>query len=53
MAFAIKVNKMPSLLDECPYIEEEKRRYLKANLAASDWRDSLIDSLKKESHSST
>ncbi len=48
MAFAIKVKKMPHVLDECPYIEDQKREHLKANLAASDWRDSLIESLRKE-----
>ncbi|MFN3739619.1 MAG: DUF3786 domain-containing protein [Thermodesulfovibrionales bacterium] len=48
MAFALKLNKMPSLLDECPYMEEQKRDYLKANLTVSDWRDSLIESLRKE-----
>lgn len=48
MAFAIRLNKMPSLLDECPYIDEQKRSYLRANLNASDWRDNLIESLRKE-----
>ncbi|MCX7794557.1 MAG: DUF3786 domain-containing protein [Thermodesulfovibrionales bacterium] len=48
MAFAIKVNREPSLLDECPYMEHEKRNYLRAHLIKSDWRDNLIESLKKE-----
>jgi len=48
MAFAVSIKKDPSKLKECPYLDEEKREYLKRNIQAFDWRDELIKNLEQE-----
>lgn len=48
ISFALQLKKDLSLLEECPYIDNDKREYLKRNLEVYDWRDDLIERLKKE-----
>jgi hypothetical protein len=48
MSFAISLGLNPDCLEQCGYIEPEKRDLIKAMLGQGDWRDELVKSLMDE-----
>jgi hypothetical protein len=48
MSFAVSLGANPDYLEQCRYIDPEKRELIKSMLVQGDWRDELIKSLMDE-----
>lgn len=48
IAFAVHLRQDISILGDCPYLDPSVREYIERHLNTADWRDQLIERLKKD-----